>query len=156
MSTLRLVGWLLGFYYLATYVLSGHLPMCDSAQSWRLHSAAPLGNQAVSTHDLISHWSYYPNTEPTSPCSILIIARTWLGSGKYQFCKSLVWLNEGSNPRSHVREARALPIRPPRPTCTIISPARVSAAIASFRKLFINPGNAWASTHSHAWVQRLL
>ena len=44
------IGWLLEFYILATpRVISGWLPTCDSAQSWPLYSAAPLGNQAAST-----------------------------------------------------------------------------------------------------------
>ena len=29
--------------------------------------------------------SYYPDTEPTSPCPILIVPSAWLGSDKYQF-----------------------------------------------------------------------
>ena len=29
--------------------------------------------------------SFYPNTEPTSPCPILIMSSAWLGSDKYQF-----------------------------------------------------------------------
>ena len=42
--------------------------------------------------------SHYPDTEPTSPCPILIMPSTWLGSDKYQFYKSLIWLDHGFNP----------------------------------------------------------
>ena len=42
-------GWLLLVYVLATSkVISGRVPTCDSAQSWRLYNTAPLGDQAVS------------------------------------------------------------------------------------------------------------
>ena len=30
-------------------VISGRVPTCDSANSWRLYTAAPLGNQAINT-----------------------------------------------------------------------------------------------------------
>ena len=80
---------LLGFYILAIFkVISGWVPNCDSAHSWRLYSAAsleplcpikikghirtgailwqhelmlPLGDQVISTH------SHYPDTELTRP-----------------------------------------------------------------------------------------
>ena len=35
--------------------------------------------------------SYYPDTEPTSPCPILTMPSAWLGSDKYQFKSH--WLN---------------------------------------------------------------
>ena len=39
-------SWLSWFGVLATSkVISGRVPSCDSAHSWRLYSAAPLGNQ---------------------------------------------------------------------------------------------------------------
>ena len=41
---------------------------------------------------------HYPDTEPTSHCPILIMPCTWLGSDKYQFYKSLVWLRHGFKP----------------------------------------------------------
>ena len=48
------VSWLLGFYVLAiSKVISEQVPTCDSLHSWRLTSAAPLGDQATST--MISH-----------------------------------------------------------------------------------------------------
>ena len=41
---------LLLFYILATSgVISGRVLTCDSVHSWHLYSAAPLGNQAIST-----------------------------------------------------------------------------------------------------------
>ena len=78
--------------------------------------------------------SYYPDTEPTSPCPILIMSSACLGSDKYkllrhsfdstgtgnlwharpvlyrfnqhaQFCKSLVWLYLDLNPRVALLEA---------------------------------------------------
>ena len=91
---------LLLFYILATYkVISGRLPTCDSAHSWWVCSGAPLENQAVSTMtwpDLT--WRdipHNPDTELSSPCPMLIMLNTWLGSNKYQFNKSLVWLYHG-------------------------------------------------------------
>ena len=38
------------FYALATSkAISGRIPTCDSAHSWSLYSAAPMGDQATST-----------------------------------------------------------------------------------------------------------
>ena len=62
--------------------------------------------------------SHYPDTESTSPCSILIMPNTWLGSDKYQFYKSFHWLDQGLNTQSPTREDNALPIRPRRPVLT--------------------------------------
>ena len=43
------IGWLLEFYTLTTFkVISGQVPTCGSAHSWRLYSAAPMGTQAIS------------------------------------------------------------------------------------------------------------
>ena len=45
-----MVVCLLWLYVLAmSKVISGWVPTCDSWHSWRLYSAAPLGNQAAST-----------------------------------------------------------------------------------------------------------
>ena len=64
------VGWLLEFYILATFKsISGRLPICNSANSWQLYSAVPLGDQAASTMTQ----SHCPNIEPTSVCSIPIM-----------------------------------------------------------------------------------
>ena len=44
------VGWLLEFYILATSkVISGWVLTYDSAHSWQLYNAVPLGDQATST-----------------------------------------------------------------------------------------------------------
>ena len=104
---------LLLFYILATSrFISGWVPTFGNAHSWWLYTAAPLGNQAISTISWYPTPSHYPNTEPTSPCHILIMPSSWLGSDKYQFDKSLVWLDHGSNPWSQ-HKIRALPVRPP-------------------------------------------
>ena len=44
---------------------------------------------------------------------------TWLGTKKYQSFKSLILLGQGLNPLFPAREARTLPIRPPRPVVVI-------------------------------------
>ena len=81
-------------YLLATSkVISGWVPTCDSVHSWRLYSAAPLGNQFISTKTWYSTPSHHPDTEPTSHCHILIMPSTWLWRDMYQFYKSLVWLD---------------------------------------------------------------
>ena len=57
-----LVGWLLEFYVLAiSKVISGWFPTCDNAQSWRLHSAAPMGNKDSSTMTLYPTQLQYPD-----------------------------------------------------------------------------------------------
>ena len=76
-------------------VISGWAPTFDSLLSWRLHSAAPLGSHAVSTMTWYPTQSHYPDTEQISPCPILIMPSTWLGSDMYQFVKSLIWLVHG-------------------------------------------------------------
>ena len=82
---------LLGYILATSKVISGWVPTCDSGHSWWLHSAAPLRNQAVSTMTWYPTQSHYPDTEPTHPCTIIMMMCTWLGSDKYQFHKSLVW-----------------------------------------------------------------
>ena len=50
------VGWLLEFYVLATSkVISGQVPICDSAQPSRLYSAVPVRKSGCQHHGLISH-----------------------------------------------------------------------------------------------------
>ena len=72
-----LVGWLLESYILGTFkVLSGPVQICDSVHSSWLHSTASMGNQ--STWIMTPRYptqSYYPDTELTSPCPILLILR---------------------------------------------------------------------------------
>ena len=61
----------------------GRVPTCDSAHSLWLYSTASLGHKATMT--CYPTQSHYPDTEPTSPCPILIMPSAWLGSDKYQF-----------------------------------------------------------------------
>ena len=85
------VGWLLGFYILATSkVITGWVPSCDSAQSWWFYSVAPLGNQATSTMTQSPSQSHCSDTEPNRPCRVLLMLNARLGSNKYQFYTSLV------------------------------------------------------------------
>ena len=51
------------------------------------YSAAPLGDQAPITMICYPTQSHYSDTEPTSPCPIIIMPSTWLGSDKFQFYK---------------------------------------------------------------------
>ena len=50
-----------------------------------LYNAVPLGNQITSTMTWCPTQSYYPGTEPTSTCPILMMLSTRLRSDKYQF-----------------------------------------------------------------------
>ena len=76
---------LLCFLFLLLYVLATSkvipewIPICNSAHSWWLYGAAPQGNQAISTQ------SYYPDTEPTSCCPILMRPNACPGSDRYEF-----------------------------------------------------------------------
>ena len=64
------VGWFLEFYILATYkVISGWVLTFESSHSWWLYSVAALGNW----HDIHPTQSGYPDTESTSPWTILIV-----------------------------------------------------------------------------------
>ena len=112
-GTVWIVCLLLLYVLTTSKVISGRVPTCDRAHSWLLYSAAQLGNQAASTMTWFSTHSHYPDPEPTSPCPILIMPSTYLGSHKYQFYKSLVWLDCGLNPRSPTRKTSALLTRPP-------------------------------------------
>ena len=53
-------------------------------------NAAPLGDQATSIMIWYPTQSYYPDSEPTNSCCILIMPNAWLGSDTYQF--GLIWL----------------------------------------------------------------
>ena len=80
-------------------VITEWVQTCDYAHSWELYSAASLGNQADSTMAWYPTQSHYPDTELASPLPLLIMPSTLLGgSGKYQFDKSLVWLEHGFEP----------------------------------------------------------
>ena len=61
---------------LLLYLLATSKVILDLWQ-WTLMVTVPLGNQASQHHDLIyPTQSHYPDTEPSSPCTILIILRT--------------------------------------------------------------------------------
>ena len=73
-------------YLLATFkVILGWVLTCDSVHSWLLYRAASLGRQASSSMTWYPTQSHYPDTEPASPCSILIMPSARLGNDKYQF-----------------------------------------------------------------------
>ena len=92
----------------------------DSEHSWWLYSAAILGNQAAGTMTWYPTQSHYPDTELTSVTStILLIPGARLGRHKDKLYESFVWLNRESNSWSLARDARALPIRPPRPMSSV-------------------------------------
>ena len=55
---------------------------------------------------------YYHSNYHLRQCPILLMPSATLGSGKYQFYKSLVWLNWELSSRSPTREACVPPIRP--------------------------------------------
>ena len=65
-------------------VISGWVSICDSLHSWRLYSAAPLGNKAICTMTWYPTQSHYHDTELTSPCPILLIPSAWLGSDNHK------------------------------------------------------------------------
>ena len=80
---IAMIGWLLGFYVLASSrVIYGWVMTC-------LYSGAPLGDQATSTKTWYRSQSYYPDIESFP---ILIMPNAWLGSDTYKSFKSLVWL----------------------------------------------------------------
>ena len=91
------VGWLLEFYNLApSSITSGQtLTLCthgDFIVQPHFETRPP-----EPWHDIpLSHINY-PDIKPTSPCLSLIVPSARLGSCKYQFDKSFVWLDQGSN-----------------------------------------------------------
>ena len=93
MATAWLVCW--SFYVLATFkVISGWVLTWNSVHSWWIYSADPLGYPVnVRTIILYPTQSHYPDPEPTSPCSTLIMSSTRLWSDKVKCLKSLVWLD---------------------------------------------------------------
>ena len=71
---------------LATFkVISGRVLFCDSAQSWQLYNGAPLADTATSTINCFPKQSYYPDSELTISCSILIMLSTHLGRESNNF-----------------------------------------------------------------------
>ena len=84
------------FYVLATSkIISGQVPTGDSAYPWWLYSDALVGDQLSHQHHELTH---DPDTEPPSPCPMLITPSTWLGRDKYEFGRSLIWFDCSSNP----------------------------------------------------------
>ena len=81
-----MVGWMLGFYSLATsMVISGWVLSYENVHSWQLYR----GNQADSIMIRYPTQSHYLNTELDSPCPILIMLSARIGSNKHEFCKTL-------------------------------------------------------------------
>ena len=56
-------------------VISGRV--LNKVMSKRLYSVAPRGDQVAKTMTL--YQSYYSDTEPTSPCPVIIMLSAWLG-----------------------------------------------------------------------------
>ena len=112
-SHTRLFGWLLLYVLATSKGISVRASGCDSAHSWWLYNAAPLEDQSTSTMVWYPTQSHYPDTEPTSPCPILIMWGTRLGNDKYHFCISLVWVDKQLNSRRFAGQTCALPIRLP-------------------------------------------
>ena len=88
---------LLLIYILATSkAIAGRVPTCDSAYSRWLYSAAPLKNQSISIHDLISHsvtlFSHWANQSLPFPDNYGCLARKW----QVSILKSLLWLDKVS------------------------------------------------------------
>ena len=110
-----LVGcWLLGFCILTTNKLKrGLIAICDSMHSWYFYSAAQPGEHATSNMIWYATQPHFPNTDPTSPCHIVIMPYASLGSDKYIFVKLFISLDWEPNSRSAAREACAIPVRPP-------------------------------------------
>ena len=81
-------------------VLKGHI-IYDSAHSWWLYSAAPLGNQATGTIIQYPTQSHYPDNAQSSPYTIPLMPSASLGSDKYKFYKSLLWRDSTQNQSRH-------------------------------------------------------
>ena len=100
-------------YILATSnVISGRAPTCESVTSWWIYRAAPLEKIRPPEPWLDISFSHII-TESVSPCPFLIMPSSWLGREKYQFCKSLLSLNQELNSRFSTQKAYPLPILPP-------------------------------------------
>ena len=123
-------SWFLHFLYRVAI----H-PCCDTSECLSRYQ-----HETVHTHNMTWYptQSHYLDTEPTSPYPILIMPSTWLESDKYQSYKSVVWLDQGSNPQFPTPEALALLIRPPRPAVWDIGPQWIIYA------------GDWASWYHHS------
>ena len=97
--------YLLLFYILATSkVIAGREPTCDGEYSWQLYNAAALGDQVAGPMTCYPTQLHYPDTEPTSPCPILIMPSARLGSDRYQF--KCFWF-DSTRFRTHRLEIRS-------------------------------------------------
>ena len=76
-----------------------------------LYSASSLKQQSADRH--VAPLGHIIMIEPTILCSFSLMLRAWRRSNKYQFYKSLVWPDRGSNPRSTAFEVSMLTITPP-------------------------------------------
>ena len=85
------IWWSFMYIVETSRVISRWVLVCDSAHSWRLYSAVPLGDQAVSTRIQYPTLWDYSDAELSSACSVL--PSTGLGSDKNNLCKSLAWLS---------------------------------------------------------------
>ena len=89
--------------------ISERVLTCDSAHSWQLYSAVPLGNQVAVSMVQYPIQSHYPDTERTSPCPILLMPSHRLGSDKYKLISHWFDLTE-PNSSSTAYEVRTVPI----------------------------------------------
>ena len=72
-----------GFHSCRTSPVGWRVSTCGSVHSWWLYSAVSLGHQTTGTIACYPAQWHYPYTERPSPCPILIIPSTRLGSDKY-------------------------------------------------------------------------
>ena len=86
-SLISVITYMIGFRNVMSLQNQKAVLTCDSMHSHWLHSAAPLGNQAIIPMTQNSIWPHYPDTKLTSSHHILIIPITRLGSDKYQINK---------------------------------------------------------------------
>ena len=75
-------------------VISQRVPTCDMTMR--------LGNETIDSMTQYPTQSHYPETEVTSPCSILLIQRVWLGSNKHQFLFVIGLTRSGTKLQLHV------------------------------------------------------
>ena len=75
-------------------------------------SAALLADQATSTMTEYPTQLHYPDSEPTSPCPVLVMSSARLGSNKYQFLSH--WVDSTRNQTPDLQHVKP-PIWWPRP-----------------------------------------
>ena len=87
------------FYILATSeVISGRVPICDSRHSWRIYSAAPLGDQATSCMTLYPTRSHYPEHWAAQSLPYPSNTKYLVRNQRVSIFKSFVWFHQlGSN-----------------------------------------------------------